>query len=532
MVAGKYTNPGTGNAIKALLVYPEFPKTFWSFQYALKFISKKSGMSPLGLITVAALLPAHWEKKLADMNTGPLTDRDLLWADYVLVSAMDIQKGSARLVVDRCKSLGIKTIMGGPLVSSDTSAFEDVDHLLLGEAELTVPLFWRDLQTGQAKHVYQTDGWADITQTPTPAWELLDLKQYACLNIQYSRGCPFDCEFCDITSLYGHTPRTKSTAQVLQELEAIYRAGWRGGVFFVDDNFIGNRRKLKEDVLPQIVDWMKKRCYPFNFLTEVSINLSDDEELMRLMVRAGFRSVFIGIETVHEESLAECNKVQNKNRDLLLCVKKIQRMGLQVQGGFIVGFDNDTPQIFSQMIRFIQESGVVTAMVGLLNAPKRTRLYQRLSEEGRILSDFNGNNTDMQINFVPKMNLQTLLAGYKYIVTTIYAPRQYYRRVRNFLTEYCPPKGGSTRLTWTNIAAFFRACLRLGVIGRERVQYWKLFFWSLFHKPAVFALAVSLSIYGYHFRRVFEEYCKVPGLQNLFYPEPSSNNAPASSQTP
>lgn len=492
--------------VKALLVYPEFPKTFWSFQFALKFISKKSGMSPLGLVTVAALLPGMWEKKLVDMNTGPLKDKDLLWADYVLISAMDIQRESAKSVVDRCKLIGVKTIIGGPLISSDPAAFDEVDYLLLGEGELTIPQFLRDLRNRNAKHIYQTDEWADITQTPSPAWELLDLKPYACLNIQYSRGCPYDCEFCDITSLYGHKPRTKSAAQVLQELDVIYQTGWRGGVFFVDDNFIGNSKKLKEDVLPQLADWMKKRRYPFNFLTEVSVNLSDDEELMRLMVRAGFRSVFVGIETVHEASLTECNKLQNKNRDLLLSVKKIQRMGLQVQGGFIVGFDNDTPQIFSQMIRFIQDSGVVTAMVGLLNAPKRTRLYQRLSAEERILSDFNGNNTDMQINFVPKMNLQTLLAGYKYIVSTIYSPKQYYRRIRNFLKEYCPPKCGHTRITPTNIAAFFRACLRLGVIGRERVEYWKLFFWSLFHKPATFALAVSLSIYGYHFRRVFEQY--------------------------
>jgi radical SAM superfamily enzyme YgiQ (UPF0313 family) len=494
------------NTIKVLLVYPEFPKTFWSFQYALKFISKKSGMSPLGLITVAALLPSQWKKKLADLNTGSVSDKDLRWADYVLISAMDIQKESARAVVNRCKSLGINTIMGGPLVSSDTSAFDDVDHLLLNEAELTIPMFLRDLQSGQPKHIYQTDGWADITQTPAPAWELLHLKDYACLNIQYSRGCPFDCEFCDITSLYGHTPRTKSTAQVLHELDAIYQTGWRGGVFFVDDNFIGNRMKLKEDVLPQLADWMKKRDYPFNFLTEVSINLADDEELMRLMVRCGFRSVFVGIETPHEESLTECNKLQNKNRDLLACVKKVQRMGLQVQGGFIVGFDNDTPQIFEQMISFIQDSGIVTAMVGLLNAPKRTRLYQRLLDEGRISSEFNGDNTDMCTNVVPKMNMKTLLTGYRQIVNTIYAPKQYYQRIVNFLTEYCPPKNGNGHFTFAHLAAFFKANLRLGIIGRERVQYWKLFFWSLTRKPAVFSLAVSLSIYGYHFRRVFEQY--------------------------
>ncbi|MEI6100202.1 MAG: B12-binding domain-containing radical SAM protein [Eubacteriales bacterium] len=496
------------NTTNVLLVYPEFPKTFWSFQYALKFISKKSGMSPLGLVSIASLLPSHWKKKLVDMNTGPLGDGDLLWADYVLISAMDIQKASARLVVNRCKSLGVKTVMGGPMISSETSEFEDVDHLLTGEGELTIPQFLTDLENGCAKHLYNADEWACMTHTPVPAWELLDFKNYACLNIQYSRGCPFDCEFCDITSLYGHAPRTKSAAQVLRELDAIYQKGWRGGIFFVDDNFIGNRGKLKSEVLPLLADWMKKRDYPFNFLTEVSINVSDDEELMRLMVRAGFRTVFIGVETVSEESLAECNKLQNKNRDLLACVKRIQRMGLQVQGGFIVGFDSDTPEIFDRMIRFIQDSGIVTAMVGLLNAPKRTKLYQRLQAEGRISSEFNGNNTDLSTNVVPKMNLQTLLTGYQKIVSSIYSPKQYYQRIKNFLTEYHPAKNGSTQFSPTNIAAFFRANLRLGLIGRERTEYWKLFFWSLFKKPAVFPLAISLSIYGYHFRRIFEQSCQ------------------------
>lgn len=491
---------------KILLIYPEFPKTFWSFQYALKFISKKSGMSPLGLITIASILPDAWDKKVIDMNTTHLNDADILWADYVLISAMDIQKASARSVVDRCRRLNVKTVMGGPLVSSDYSEFEDVDHILLNEGEITIPEFLKDLGNNTPRHLYDTVGWADLSKTPLPSWDLLDLKNYACLNIQYSRGCPFDCEFCDITSLYGHKPRTKSAGQILRELEVIYSKGWRGGIFFVDDNFIGNSKKLKTEVLPALIDWMKKKEYPFNFLTEVSVNLADDEGLMRLMVRAGFKTVFVGIETVDEDSLSECNKLQNKNRDMLACVKKILRMGLQVQGGFIVGFDSDTPQIFSRMIRFIQDSGIVTAMVGLLNAPRRTKLYQRLLNEGRISSEFNGNNTDLSINFIPKMNAQTLLTGYQQIVSTIYSPKYYYQRVVNFLSEYKPAEFGKPRISLENIGAFFKANLRLGLFGKERKQYWKLFFWSLIKKPRLFPLAISMSIYGFHFRKVFEQY--------------------------
>jgi radical SAM superfamily enzyme YgiQ (UPF0313 family) len=491
---------------RALLVYPCFPKTFWSFDYALKFISKKSGMTPLGLITIASMLPETWEKKLIDLNTGRLRDRDILWADYVFISAMDIQKESAVDIIRRCKDLGVKTVAGGPLFSCDESGFEDVDHLLLNEGELTVPAFIADLKTGGAKHIYNEEGYPDISKSPLPSWELLDLKKYACVNIQYSRGCPYDCEFCNITSLYGHTPRTKTKEQILLELELIWKKGWRGGVFFVDDNFIGNRKKLKQEILPAVIEWMEGKHHPFSFLTEVSINIADDEDLMRLMVRAGFKTVFIGIETVDESCLAECNKVQNKNRDMLKCVKKIQNFGLQVQGGFIVGFDSDTPQIFDRMTKFIQDSGIVTAMVGLLNAPRKTQLYDRLNKEGRISSDFNGDNTDLTTNIVPKMNMNTLMNGYKRMVYTLYSPQFYYRRVVNFLNEYKPVKLSKPRFSMSNFGAFMKANLRLGFLGKERKQYWALLFWSLFKKPASFPMAITFSIYGFHFRKIFKQY--------------------------
>jgi radical SAM superfamily enzyme YgiQ (UPF0313 family) len=492
--------------MKILLVYPEYPKTYWSFSYALKFISKKAAFPPLGLLTIAAMLPKEWEKKLVDMTVASLKDRDLLWADYVFISAMVVQKESVRKVIDHCKTLKVKTVAGGPLFTSQAEEFSDVDHLILNEGELTLPDFLRDLESGKPKSIYAATGWADLKTAPVPLWKLAPLKKYASLNVQYSRGCPFDCEFCNITALYGHTPRTKRAAQLLKELEAIYQTGWRGGVFFVDDNFIGNKQTLKAEILPALTQWMAERKSPFSFQTEASINLSDDEELMRLMVKAGFNNVFIGVETLNEESLAECNKLQNKNRDLLQCIQKIQKFGLQVQGGFIVGFDHDNAAIFNKLVDFIQESGIVTAMVGLLNAPIGTKLHQRLAGEGRLLKNMTGDNTDLSINFIPKMNREILLKGYRQILDTIYSPEQYYQRVMTFLKGYRPLKIGVAHFHFSYVSAFFKSIARLGIIGKERRYYWKLLLWSLFRRPRLFPMAITFSIYGFHFRKVYQDY--------------------------
>lgn len=483
-----------------LLVYPEFPDTFWSFRHALKFIRKQSGAPPLGLLTVAALLPEEWNRRLVDLNVQNLTIQDLEWADYVFVSAMNVQRESAHKVVARCKQAGVPIVAGGPLFTGEHDLFPDVDHFILKEAETVLPQFIDDLKNGCAKPMYMADDFPDIRQTPVPMWELLDLKHYASMNLQFSRGCPFNCEFCNITALFGHRPRTKTADQITAELDSLYDVGWHGDVFFVDDNFIGNRKQLKSEMLPALIEWRKgKRGFSFN--TEVSINLADDVELMDLMSAAGFTTVFVGIETPDEESLTECHKVQNKGRDLIESVKQMQRCGLQVQGGFIVGFDSDTASIFQRQIDFIQKSGVVTAMVGLLQAPFGTQLYERLKGENRLVDEMSGDNADGSTNIIPKMDMGALSAGYRDILRHIYSPKHYYDRVRTFLKEYRVPKI-KYHLDRDYLYAFWRSIYQLGIKGVERMQYWRLFLWTLFHRPKLFPYAITLAIYGYHFRTV------------------------------
>ncbi len=487
-----------------LLLYPEYPNTFWSFKHALKFIRKKANNPPLGLLTVAAMLPREWEQRLIDCNVGRLGDADLAWADFVFLSAMNSQRKSVERILDRCRQLGVTVVAGGPLFTADYNDYQRVDHLVLGEAEITLPRFLDDLAAGHPRHLYQADGWADMAASPLPLLRLADLKKYASMSVQYSRGCPYNCDFCDITLLCGRVPRTKTAPQIIAELDTIYRTGWRDQVFFTDDNFIGNKAKLKREVLPAIAAWMAERRWPFTFMTQASVELADDDELLALMVQAGFDSVFVGIETTDQGSLAECGKVQNSGRDLMASVKRIQQAGLLVTGGFIVGFDHDTGSIFDAQIRFIQQSGITTAMVGLLQALPKTVLYQRLDREHRLTTDSSGVNTDFTLNFIPRMNLQELLAGYKRIVHTIYAPGNYYQRIRTFLRHYRPPRLKQARLSRDRVFAFLRSIVVLGVWSTERRQYWGLFFWTIFRRPRLFPMAITLAIYGHHFRRIFE----------------------------
>lgn len=485
-----------------LLLYPEFPDTFWGFKHAVKFVGKKTSNPPLGLVTVAAMLPKEWNKRLVDMNIAPLRQDDLEWADFVFLSAMDVQRASVISVIARCKASGVKVVAGGPLFTEEHEKYEDVDYFVLNEAEITLPLFLSDLESGQLRRVYATQDYPEITTTPIPLYELLDLKAYDSMSLQFSRGCPFNCDFCNVTALLGHRPRTKTKDQVIAELDRLYELGWRRNIFFVDDNFIGNRKILKQEVLPALVEWRKGKKGNL-FITEVSINLADDPELMQLMADAGFINVFVGIETPDEDSLTECNKKQNVGRDLVASVRRMQHAGLQVMGGFIVGFDSDSPTIFQRQIDFIQESGIVAAMVGLLQAPFGTELFRRMEREGRILQEISGDNADGSTNIIPKMDLHVLQNGYFHIMEEIFSPRMFYKRVRNFLTEYKPHRVTVT-LAYDEIMALLRSVWLLGVLGRERMEYWRLFFWTIFHYPTKFPIAITMSIYGHHFRTVSE----------------------------
>jgi radical SAM superfamily enzyme YgiQ (UPF0313 family) len=490
--------------VKVLLVYPEYPETFWSFRYALKFVKKMAAYPPLGLLTIASILPEDWEKRVLDLNVDTLTDADLRWADMVFVSAMDVQRESASKIIRRCKELGVTTVAGGPLFTSCHEDFGEVDHFVLGEAEETLPEFVEDVIRGEPKKKYQQRFWADLKKSPPPTMELVDIQKYQCMSIQYSRGCPYHCEFCDVTYLFGKSVRTKSGAQVIGELEQLYTMGWRGCVFFVDDNFIGNRRKLKEEILPSIISWMRERDYPFEFITQASIDIADDDALIQMMVEAGFDEVFIGIETVDHESLKEAGKSINRNRDVIRSVKKLHRCGMQVKAGFIVGFDSDNPTVFDRMIKFIQDSAITTAMVGLLNAPRGTELYKRLEREGRLIFDTTGNNTDFTINFIPKMNGEVLMKGYRRIVEVIYSPPNFTRRLKKFLSEYKPLKAKGTIMKKGYLGAFVKSIFILGILEKGRLDFWKIVFWSAFRRPSLFPLAVKLYICGYHFRKIFQ----------------------------
>lgn len=487
-----------------LMIYPKYPDTYWSFKHALKFISKTAAVSPLGLITMSAMLPGSWSKRLVDLNVSALQPKDYTWADYVFLSGMYVQKASLDMIIQECVERKIKMVAGGPYFTQEYKNYPQVDHFILNEAEITLPPFLRDLDSGiKPQHVYKTEGYADMSSTPVPDYHLLKRKEYAYMSIQVSRGCPFACDFCEITSLLGHKVRMKETHQVIEEMERLYALGWRGSVSIVDDNFIGNKKKIKSHLLPAMKEWMQAHKYPFTFTTQVSINLADDEELLTLMVESGFDSAFIGIETPAEESLHQCNKVQNENRDLLGSVRKIQRAGVTVSAGFIVGFDSDKPNIFQRQIEFIQQSGIVTAMVGLLNAPKNTKLYHRLNRENRLTTDPTGSNTDFTMNFIPTMNREELLAGYEKIITNIYSIKPYYQRVRMFLKTFNKTEFKQDQIGFTRLMALLKTIIIIGIINKGRTEFWKLFFWTLFYRPGLFSVSMTQIVYGYHFRTVF-----------------------------
>ncbi len=486
--------------MRVLLIYPQNPDTFWSFKHTVGFVSKKAAFQPLGLMTIAAMMPREWELELVDLNVERLRDDHIAKADYVLISAMIIHKDSVHEIVKRCTALGKTIIAGGPLFTTGHAGFPDIEHFVLGEAEEMMPALVADMEGGALQHIYKATGRPEITHVPVPRWDLVDMRHYVTMSVQFSRGCPFDCEFCDIIVMNGRVPRTKTPEQLVAELEALRVRGWKEMVFIVDDNFIGNKKRSKE-LLRAIIAWRESSKAHMGFFTEASVNLADDAELIELMVRAGFKKVFLGIETPSLESLKECRKLQNTRHDMLDSIATLQRAGMEVLGGFIVGFDNDQEDIFHRQFEFIQRSGVVEAMVGLLTALPETRLYHRLMSEGRLEADSTGNNTDAVMNFKPMLPREFLQDGYRDLMKNLYEPKVYYARIRTFLRAH-RPSGPRLRTSLTDIKAFLRSIWTLGVRYRGRRQYWRLFLGTLFRRPRQFSNAIELAIVGHHFRRV------------------------------
>lgn len=489
--------------MKVLLVYPEFPPTYWSFHHALPFEGKRAAFPPLGLLTISSLLPGPWERRLVDMNVQTLKVTDIEWADVVLASAMLVQKESLRRVVDWCKAMGKRVVVGGPYVTTSAESLPQADHRVLGEAETILPQLVRDLEEGTAQPFYQAAERPPLGVSPIPDFGLANLKRYSAMSVQYSRGCPFQCEFCDIIEMYGRVPRTKSNAQMLAELDALRKVGWRGTVFLVDDNFIGNKRNVRQ-LMPDLAEWQARHGFPFEFLTEASVNLAEDDELLAGMGRAGFRRVFLGIETPVAESLKEAQKSQNLRRSLLDSVTRIQSCGLEVMAGFIVGFDHDPLDIFERQIQFIRESAIPLAMVGLLNALPETQLWRRLKQEGRLLGESTGDNTGYALNFVPRMNAAHLLEGYRRIMETIYQPREYYQRALDCLKRV-PITGPRLQSDFLkDFAAFSRVVFKLGFRESERKAFWQYLYHVFTEHREKLPQAMRLAAMGYHFRKLTE----------------------------
>lgn len=483
-----------------LLVEPRTPDTFWSMRHALRFVGKRAAHPPLGLLTVAGFLPGTWNCRLIDLNVRGLREPDLAWADYVFTSAMLAQADSLDEIVRRAHAAGKAVVGGGPAFTGAEVDRHGVDHVVVGEAEELAPQLVVDLEAGCPAPLYSAPGFPDLALTPLPRWDLIDFRDYASMSVQWCRGCPFDCEFCDIVALNGRVPRHKSDAQFIAELDALARRGWHGMTFVVDDNFAGNRRRCRQ-LLRAIIDWRRTSKSRMVLMTEASVDIAGDPELLQLMVRAGFKKVFLGLETPSAEGLKECRKFQNLRCDLATAVRTIQRAGLEVLGGFIIGFDSDEPDIFERQFAFIQKAGVPTAMVGLLQAVPRSRLYQRLAGEGRLRGASRGDNTRATFNFEPRLDRDFLVRSYRQLMRRLYEPGTYYRRIQTFLDAH-RPRGPRMPYAWSDIEAFLKSLWLLGVIHSGRRAYWSFLTRTVLRHPDRFGVAVTLAITGFHFRRV------------------------------
>lgn len=494
--------------MKILLLYPKFAEAMWAYKHALRYIGKKASSPPLGLLTVAAMLPESWEKSLIDLNIRPLIRSDLEGVDLVFISAMLAQMGSTERILEKCRDLGIPTVGGGPLfsVSGDNHLALEPDHIISGEAEGSLLAFLADLEAGKPNRRYQAEGFPDVRISPVPLWDLVeDFSFYTMMTIQFTRGCPYDCEFCDVVILNGRVPRMKSISQIISELDALYKVGWRGHLFVCDDNLIGNPKICRESLLPAITHWMKSHSYPFVLTAAVSVNLADHPDIMKMMLEAGFDRVTIGIESPSPDSLQETNKLQNLGHDLLEAISKIQVAGLEVQAGFILGFDKDTPEIFSEQVDFIQASGIATAMVSILFAFPGTRLHSRLEREKRLLPVSLDQHAYGVVNFIPKMGVDQLRRGHLEVLERIYSPESYYQRLKVFLERHNHlPQRRPVRIEELRLLP--RILWDIGIVDSGRRYFWRMILFCIRKKVVALPMIIRLLVTGYHFRKDIKTY--------------------------
>jgi radical SAM superfamily enzyme YgiQ (UPF0313 family) len=492
--------------MRVLLVHAEFPVTYWGFQYSLPLIGKRAALPPLGLVSLAALLPASWELRLVDVNVGSLTDEAILWADAVLVGGMLVQAASIRDIVSRANRMGRLTIVGGPACTTSPELFREANHVFIGEAEGRLESLVAAVERrGTAPHmlVSMPKERPDLASVPVPRFELLDMPAYRSMSVQYSRGCPYSCEFCDIVEIFGRVPRVKSVAQVLAELDRLYHLGYRGQLFFVDDNFIGNKKAVRT-LLPELARWQRERGRPFSLYTEASVNLASDPALLRAMVDAGFESVFLGLETPSPEALLAAKKRQNVGVDLAAAVDIITRAGLEVMGGFIVGFDTDDAATFNLQWEFIRHTPVPLAMVGLLTALPGTDLWRRLGREGRLLRSASGDQFGRP-NFTSRMGDALLLDGYAGLMRDLYSPEGYFSRVE-LLVDRIGRRAESRPLSWSDAVIALRAVVSLGMMGERRAWFWRLVRRALRRGPGMVRTAIAHAIMAEHMIRYTAEH--------------------------
>lgn len=488
--------------MKVVLVYPEFPITYWGFQYGLSLAGKRSAFPPLGLLQLAALLPQHWELRLVDLNVEKLRERDLLWADVVFTGGMRVQARSMHEVITRAHRTGRRVVVGGPAPTTAPEEFTDADVIFQGEAEGRIDELLEAMGADEHRVIAEPEKFPDVTTIPPPRYDLVDFRRYASMSLQYSRGCPFTCEFCDIIEIFGRVPRVKTPDQILGEMNVLYEQGYRGSLFFVDDNFIGNRSAVKK-LLPRIVEWQEARGYPFELFTEASVNLASDEALVAAMVRAGFTAVFLGIETPSPEALKVAKKNQNLAMNLVDAVNSLTGSGLEVMGGFIVGFDNEKADVFDAQRLFLEQAPIPLAMVGLLTALPGTALWRRLEKEGRLREVSSGDQF-ARPNFETTMDEEQLLRGYGRLLGKLYEPDTYYRRCADAI-DRSPVVPGRRRVRLNEITTLLRTVVRVGIFGERRRQFWRFVTGVLRKKPALFPTSIAQVIRGEHMIRYTRE---------------------------